>query len=53
MLMELDENSSVLDKESISVEFVRFEYDIEKAAQAVEESLSNFRKKSCFWAISR
>ena len=39
VLMELDENSSVLDKESISVEFVRFEYDIEKAAQAVEESI--------------
>ena len=39
MLLELDENSSVLDKESISVEFIRFEYDIEKAAQAVEESI--------------
>lgn len=39
VLLELDENSSVLDKESISVEFIRFEYDIEKAAQAVEESI--------------
>lgn len=39
VILELDENSSVLNKESISVEFVRFDYDIEKAARAVEESI--------------
>lgn len=39
VLLELDENSSVLNKDSISVEFMRFEYDIEKAARAVEESI--------------
>lgn len=31
-------NSSILDQESIQVEFIRFDYDIEKAAKAVEES---------------
>lgn len=42
VILEIDENSSVLDKESIHVEFIKFEYDIEKAAKAVEESkLSN------------
>ncbi|MBI5914558.1 MAG: metallophosphoesterase family protein [Bacteroidetes bacterium] len=38
VLLTLDEHSSVLDKNSIIVEFVRFEYDVEKAAGAVEES---------------
>lgn len=39
VLLQLDENASVRDKDSISVEFVRFDYDIEKAARAVEESI--------------
>lgn len=39
VLLELDENSSALDRDSISVEFIRFKYDIEKAAQAVEKSI--------------
>lgn len=39
VILELDESSSVLDKDSIQVEFIRFEYDIEKAARAVEESI--------------
>lgn len=38
VLLEIDENASVLDKDSIKPEFIRFEYDIEKAAKAVEES---------------
>lgn len=38
VLLNIDDNSSVLAKESISVEFIRFEYDIEKAAEAVENS---------------
>lgn len=38
VILEIDENSSISHKESIKVEFIRFEYDIEKAAKAVEES---------------
>lgn len=38
VILEINENASVLNKDSISVEFVKFEYDIEKAAQAVENS---------------
>jgi putative phosphoesterase len=38
VLLTLNEQSSVLDAESIKVEFVRFDYDIEKAAKAVEDS---------------
>lgn len=37
-MLTVDENSSVLNKESISVEFIRFDYDFEKAAKAVEDS---------------
>lgn len=39
VLLEIKENSTVLDENSIKVEFVRFDYDIEKAAKAVEESI--------------
>jgi putative phosphoesterase len=38
-LLTVDESSSILNKTSVSVEFVRFEYDVEKAAKAVEESV--------------
>jgi putative phosphoesterase len=38
VLLSLDEKSSVLDPQSIGVEFIRFGYDIEKAAQAIEQS---------------
>ena len=38
VLLEIDENSSVLNPESIKVEFIRFKYDVEKAAKAVENS---------------
>ena len=37
-LLTLNERSSVLDKNSMQVEFVRFEYDVERAAKAVEDS---------------
>ena len=36
--LNINENSSVTKNDSISVEFIRFEYDIEKAAKAVEDS---------------
>lgn len=39
VLLEINENSTVLDEKSIKVEFVRFDYNIEKAAKAVEESI--------------
>ncbi len=38
VILEIDEKASVLDKDSIKPEFIRFEYDIEKAAKAVEDS---------------
>lgn len=38
VMLTINENSSITDKNSIEVEFIRFEYDIEKAAKAVEDS---------------
>ena len=38
VMLYIKDNSSILDKDSITVEFIRFDYDIEKAAKAVEES---------------
>ncbi|WP_243837333.1 hypothetical protein [Mucilaginibacter gilvus] len=38
MLLHINENSSIKDKDSVKVEFIRFDYDIEKAAKAVEDS---------------
>lgn len=38
VLLHINEASSNTIKESVNVEFVRFEYDIEKAAKAVEDS---------------
>lgn len=38
VLLHIDESSSVSLKDSVKVEFVRFDYDIEKAAKAVEGS---------------
>lgn len=38
VLLDIIENSSIGHKDSIRVEFVRFSYDVEKAAKAVESS---------------
>lgn len=38
-IIHIDENSSINDKESIKVEFIRVVYDVEKAAKAVEDSI--------------
>jgi predicted phosphodiesterase len=38
VILTINPDSTVTDKESIKVEFIRFEYDIEKAAKAVEDS---------------
>lgn len=38
VILSINADSTVADKDSIDVEFVRFEYDVEKAARAVEDS---------------
>lgn len=38
VILTINPDSTVTDKESIEVEFIRFDYDIEKAAKAVEDS---------------
>jgi predicted phosphodiesterase len=38
VLLTIDETASPASMDAISVEFVRFEYDVERAAKAVEES---------------
>ena len=38
VLLDIKDHSSSVVKDSIQVEFVRFEYDVEKAANAVENS---------------
>jgi putative phosphoesterase len=36
VILTIDENTSIENKESVHAEFIRFEYDIERAAKAVE-----------------
>ncbi len=38
VMLTINDHSSVLHKDSIQIEFIRFDYDVEKAARAVEES---------------
>ncbi len=38
VILYIYENSSILTADSFQVEFIRFEYDVEKAAKAVEDS---------------
>ncbi|MDR7210225.1 metallophosphoesterase [Flavobacterium piscis] len=38
VMLTINENSSINNKNSITSEFIRFEYDVEKAAKAVEDS---------------
>ncbi len=38
VMLHINENSSISNKDSIQVEFIRFDYDVEKAAKAVEDS---------------
>jgi putative phosphoesterase len=38
-LLTIDENTSPLAKESLGVDFIRFDYDIELAAKAIEQSI--------------
>jgi len=39
VMVTLNENSSKFDSDSIKVEFIRVDYDVEKAAKAVEDSV--------------
>lgn len=39
VIITINDNSSKFDKDSIQVEFVRVQYDVEKAAKAVEDSI--------------
>src|SRR5687768_2833814 len=38
VLLTINDKSGISNPESVTVEFIRFEYDVEKAARAVEES---------------
>jgi putative phosphoesterase len=38
VLLTINDTSSIANKDSITVEFIRFSYDVEKAAKAVEDS---------------
>lgn len=38
VMLTINDNSSITGQSSIQVEFIRFDYDVEKAAKAVEES---------------
>jgi putative phosphoesterase len=38
VMLTINETSSVTNKESVKVDFIRFKYDVEKAAKAVEDS---------------
>ncbi len=38
VMLTIDQDSSITNKDSVTVEFMRFEYDVEKAAKAVEDS---------------
>jgi putative phosphoesterase len=38
VLLTINQDSSIVDREAVKVEFIRFAYDVEKAAKAVEDS---------------
>ena len=38
VILEINENTSVLNKHSLKADFIRFAYDVEKAAKAIEDS---------------
>ncbi|WP_348825500.1 metallophosphoesterase family protein [Flavobacterium aestuarii] len=39
VILELNKQTSMLNEKSINVEFIRFNYDIEKASKAIEDSI--------------
>jgi putative phosphoesterase len=38
VILTINQDASITNKEAVEVEFIRFEYDVEKAAKAVEDS---------------
>ena len=38
MILTINQDSSITNKDTLEVAFIRFDYDVEKAARAVEES---------------
>jgi len=38
-VLKLNNNTTLLKEKGVNVEFIRFEYDIEKAALAIENSI--------------
>lgn len=38
VILEIDEDSSIINRDSVRIMFIRFDYDIEKAAKAIENS---------------
>jgi hypothetical protein len=38
VMLTINEHTTISDKDSVQVEFIRFDYDIEKAVKAVEDS---------------
>lgn len=38
VLLTINDHTSIADKDSLKVEFIRFSYDVEKAAKAIEDS---------------
>ncbi len=38
VILTINSNSSITNKDSVQVDFIRFDYDVERAAKAVEES---------------
>jgi hypothetical protein len=37
-MLTIDAETSITNKDAVQVEFIRFDYDVEKAAKAVEDS---------------
>jgi hypothetical protein len=37
-MLTINQDSSVTNKDAVQVEFIRFEYDVEKAAKAIEKT---------------
>lgn len=38
VILTINADSSIINKDAVQVKFIRFEYDIEKAAKAIEDS---------------
>ena len=38
VLLTMNEDTNLIEKDGVTVEFIRFDYDVEKAAMAIENS---------------